>query len=141
MADPIFGYDRVPNGRTTKIVINEKVGKIISIIFNMYFGGHGYKVIANRLNKDGFRTKKKKLFAINTIKTILDNPLYAGYIRYGKYKDWNKKRRKGLSESYILVEGNHESIITKDEWDQVQKRMKQNQRRKPPVGKYIIAVF
>lgn len=135
----IFGYDRVPNGRTMKIVLNEKEKDIVKRIFNMYLGGHGYKAIANRLNKEGFRTKKHKLFAINTVKTILENPLYAGYIRYGKYKDWNMKRRKGLTTSHILVEGNHEAIISYEDYLTVQERMKTNQRRKPPVGKYMLA--
>lgn len=136
---PIFGYDRVPNGRTMKIVPNEKERPIVERIFRMYLGGYGYKAIANRLNKEGYRTKKHKLFAINTIKTILDNPLYAGYIRYGKYRDWTKKRRKGLSKSPILVEGNHEGFISYDDYEKVKKRMSQNQRRKPPVGKYILS--
>ena len=136
---PIFGYDRVPDGKTMKIIPNKKEKPIIERIFNMYLGGHGYKAITNRLNKEGIRTKKNKLFAINTIKTILDNPLYAGYIRYGKYKDWTKKRRKGYSNNPILVEGNHEAIISHEDYQQVQKRMSTNQRKKPPVGKYILA--
>ncbi|QMS85270.1 recombinase family protein [Candidatus Xianfuyuplasma coldseepsis] len=140
---PIFGYDRVldetSEKKTMKIVINEQEGEVVRTIFEMYLGGYGYKAITNKLNKAGVRTKKNKLFAINTIKTILDNPLYAGYIRYGKYKDWNIKRRKGLSTEHIIVEGNHDAIVTKEDWDQVQEKMKQNQRRKAPVGKYILA--
>jgi site-specific DNA recombinase len=130
----IFGYDRKPDGRTKKIVPNEKEKDIVKRIFNMYLGGHGYKAIANRLNKEGYRTKKHKLFAINTVKTILENLLYAGYIRYGKYKDWNMKRRKGLATSHILVEGNHEAIISYEDYLTVQERMKSNQRKKPPTG-------
>ena len=52
---------------------------------------------------------------------------------------WTKKRRKGLVTSPILVEGNHEAIISKEDYDKVQERMKSNQRRKPPVGKYMLA--
>jgi len=140
---PVLGYDRVidetSKKNTMKIIIHEQEKEIIKTIFEMYLGGYGYKAITNKLNKEGFRTKKHKLFAINTVKTVLDNPLYAGYIRYGKYKDWNIKRRKGLATEHILVEGNHDAIITKEEWDQVQDKMKLNQRRKPPVGKYMLA--
>lgn len=139
----VLGYDRVidetSKKNTMKIIINEKEKEIIKTIYEMYLGGYGYKAITNKLNKEGFRTKKHKLFAINTVKTVLENPLYAGYIQYGKYKDWNMKRRKGLATEHILVEGNHESIITKEEWDQVQEKMKQNQRKKPPTGKYMLA--
>jgi site-specific DNA recombinase len=140
----VLGYDRVidetsKKKNTMKIVFNPKEKLIIETIYEMYLGGYGYKAITNKLNKEGFRTKKQKLFAINTVKTILDNPLYAGYIRYGKYKDWTKKRRKGLVTSPILVEGNHQAIISKEDYDKVQERMKSNQRRKPPVGKYMLA--
>ncbi|MBI9008479.1 MAG: recombinase family protein [Tenericutes bacterium] len=136
---PILGYDRVPNGRTMKIIPNKTEKLIIEKIFNMYLGGYGYKAITNNLNNEGYRTKKHKLFAINTVKTILENPLYAGYIRYGKYKDWTKKRRKGLSEQHILVEGNHKAIISYEDYLKVQERMKTNQRKKPAVGKYILS--
>ncbi len=140
---PILGFDRVideeSKKNTTKIIINEKEKPIIETIFQMYLGGHGYKAITNRLNSEGLRTKRHKLFSINTVKNTLDNPLYAGYIRYGKFKDWTKKRRKGLNEDYVLVEGDHDAIITKSEWDQVQVRMKQNQRRKPPVGSFLLS--
>ncbi|ERJ12511.1 recombinase family protein [Haloplasma contractile] len=137
---PIMGYDRDYSGRKTKIVVNEEEKQIIQQIYNLYLGGHGYKAIANRLNKNGYRTKKNSLFAINTIKTILSNPLYAGYIQYGKYKDWNIKRRKGRTEDPIFVEGEHEAIIAKEDWDKVQEQMKNNPRRKlAPVGKYILA--
>jgi len=135
----ILGYDRVSDGRTKKIIINEKEKIIIEKIYTLYLNGHGYKAIVNRLNKEGYRTKNKKLFSIGTIKTILDNPLYEGYIRYGKYKDWNKKRRKGLEESPIFVVGNHEAIIDPEDWKKVHDRMNTNQLRKPPVGKYMLA--
>ncbi len=88
---PIFGYDRVVDEtskkNTTKLIINTTESEVVNQIYNLYIGGYGYKAITNRLNKSGYRSKKGKLFAINTIKIILGNPLYAGYIRYGKYKD------------------------------------------------------
>ena len=139
----VLGYDRLidekAEKKTMKIIINEEEKVIIETIYEMYLGGYGYKAITNKLNKEGLRTKNHKLFAINTVKTILDNPLYSGYIRYGKYKDWTKKRRKGLVTSPILVEGNHQAIISKDDYDKVQEKMKLNQRRKPTVGKYMLA--
>lgn len=135
----VLGYDRVSDGRTMKIIFNKKEKLIIEKIFSLYLSGYGYKAIVNRLNKNGFRTKNKKLFAITTVKHILENPLYAGYIRYGKYKDWNKKRRKGLETSPIFVEGNHKAIIKYEDWLKVKGRMKSNQKRKPPVGKYMLA--
>jgi site-specific DNA recombinase len=140
---PILGYDRVVDEEskknTTKIIINEDEKVIIELIYSLYLGGYGYKAITNKLNKQGYRTKRRKLFSINTVKNTLENPLYAGFIRYGKFKDWTKKRRKGMSEDYIFVEGDHEAIVSKEDWEKVKDKMGQNQRRKTPVGSYLLS--
>ncbi|WP_370627994.1 recombinase family protein [Anoxybacillus sp. ST4] len=49
---------------------------------------HGFR-------KLGYRTKRGKHFSINTIATILDNPLYVGKISWLKVENWDEKRRKG----------------------------------------------
>ncbi len=140
---PILGYDRVVDEEskknTTKIIINEEEKVIIELIYSLYLGGYGYKAIINRLNKQGYRTKRRKLFSINTVKNTLENPLYAGIIRYGRFKDWTKKKRKGMSVDYILVDGEHEAIVSKEDWEKVKEKMGQNQRRKTPVGTYLLS--
>jgi len=119
---PTYGYDRIGNGKNSHIVINEEEAKNVKKIFKMYLNGNGYKAIANHLNESEIRTKKGNLFAISTIRTILENPLYVGMIRYNLFKDWTKKRRRGKQDedSYIFVEGLHEKIISKAKWEKVQ---------------------
>jgi len=125
---PIFGYDRVGSGKNSHIVINEAESKAVKTIFNMYLRGHGYKAIANYLNKSGTCTKKGNLFAISTIRSILESPLYVGMIRYNLFKNWNVKRRRGRQDddSYILVDGLHENIISRTKWDKVQTKLKES---------------
>jgi Recombinase len=41
------------------------------------------------------------------------NPIYVGYIRWGRHEGWEKKRRKGKTEDFVFIEGNYERIITK----------------------------
>lgn len=67
---------------------------------------------------------------------MLDNPVYNGKIRFGKYEDWNnieritdttdedgkevkgEKKRK-LNKEVIIVEGKHQAIINDDLWNRV----------------------
>ncbi|MCM3116308.1 recombinase family protein [Neobacillus sp. MER 74] len=119
----VLGYDvvEVPNEnkkrKPTKLVINEKEAQTVRRIFHLYLEGNGYKSIANKLNKEGHRSKKNNLFSINAIKTILTNPVYAGYIRYNVRRDWTEKRRNNINPNPVMQKGLHKPIITEDTWN------------------------
>lgn len=127
----VMGYDVVEKDsenkkrKQTGLQINEQEAKIIRLIFKMYTTGHGYKAIANKINQDGYRTKKNKTFSLNAIKTIVTNSLYAGYIRYNVRRDWNEKRRNNINPNPIIVKGEHPSIISEETWKIAQKVYKE----------------
>lgn len=112
----VFGYDSV----NKELIINEEEAHVVRLIFDYAEQNLGYKAIVNRLNTVGYKTKRGNDFSINTIKTILDNPIYIGKIRFNMYENWTEKHRKGKNKDYILVEGKHESIISQEQWDRVQ---------------------
>ena len=114
----VYGYD---SDKNKNLIINEDEKKVVEKIF-YYFAekNWGYKKIANYLNQRNITTKKGSSWSINSIKQILDNPIYVGKIRWGQHKDWDRKRRKGKTEEYILVDGNHEPIISKEIWQKTQ---------------------
>lgn len=58
------------------------------------------------------------------MKQVLDNPTYAGYIRWGKQQNWSTKRRKGTTDEYILVKGTHEPIMTEELWERTRELRK-----------------
>ncbi|MCM3112831.1 recombinase family protein [Lederbergia lenta] len=93
-------------------------------IFELCVNGHGYKSIANKLNKEDHRTKKEKDFSSNGVKTILSTPIYAGYIRYNVRRDWNEKRRNNFNPDPIIEKGKHEPLITQEVWEQAKNIMK-----------------
>ena len=113
-----LGYDR---GRSSKepLQVNAHEADIIRLIFDSAESGQGYRAIANSLNQRGFLTKNGNPFDTVAIKYILNNKLYCGYVIWGTYKDWNKKRRKGKSDP-LIVEGQHEAIISKEQFERVQ---------------------
>ncbi|HFJ9387310.1 TPA: recombinase family protein [Bacillus nitratireducens] len=100
-----------------ELKIVEEEAKIVRYIFDLYINGKGYKAIANKLNHEGYKTKRKKSFSINSIRTIIANPAYAGFIRFNQVENWSKKRRKGKSENTTTVKGTHEPIISLDVWE------------------------
>ncbi|QDH21224.1 recombinase family protein [Saccharibacillus brassicae] len=123
----VLGYDVVEvedskhrRRRETELVINPEEAQLIQKIFNYYADGKGLKAITNELNGVGYRSKHGRPFSVNTIKTILSNPLYTGKIRFNKQEDWNTKRRKGTNPNPILVKGIHEAIISEELYDKVQ---------------------
>lgn len=60
--------------------------------------------------------KKGKTFSLNAIKTIVTNPVYAGYIRYNVRKDWNEKRRNNINSNPVIIKGEHDPIISEEVW-------------------------
>ncbi|MTI65855.1 MAG: recombinase family protein [Firmicutes bacterium] len=116
----MLGYRSVGSGKESRLKIVPEEAEIVKKVFNLYLDGKGYKAIANRLNKLGYKTIKGNLFGITAIGDIIKNPTYAGKIRFNRYVDYSNKRRKGKNEDYILVEGQHEAIIDKEQWDKVQ---------------------
>ncbi|SHK53306.1 site-specific DNA recombinase [Paramaledivibacter caminithermalis DSM 15212] len=116
----MLGYKSVGSGKDSRLVIVPEEAEIVKKVFNMYISGKGYKAIANRLNKEGYKTIKGNLFGITAISNIISNPTYVGKIRFNRYVDYANKRRKGKNEDFILVEGQHEAIITEEVWEKAQ---------------------
>jgi len=106
-----IGYEKSINGKF-KINQNEKL--IVRKIFDLYSGGYGNKErlglrkISEIIKKD-FKNNKYKLGA-QTIKNILKNRFYTGvYLRDSK-----------------IIFGNHDQIITTDEYNFTQEIFKSN---------------
>ena len=65
----------------------------------------------------GIVQKRNKTFSLNAIKTIVTNPVYAGYIRYNVRRDWNEKRRNNINPNPVVVKDDHEAIISEETWE------------------------
>lgn len=133
------GYDVVNKG----LAINEEEAKIVKMIFEMYVDGKGCIKIRDKLNKLNLKTKKGKPFTPIAIKTILDNPVYKGYIRYGRTSNYDNKEKRKKEENYILVKGAHYdiAIIDEDIFEKAQIITEQNRRqtRRMPSNPHILS--
>lgn len=127
---------------STLVVVPEEA-VVVRKIFNLYASGKGLKAIANQLNHEGYRTKRKNMFGTASIKEIILNPVYVGKIRFNRYENWSEKRRKGKSEDVIIVKGHHEAIINENLWNKVQfiQQKKSKTNIKNYEGKYLLVGF
>ncbi|MGO0063859.1 recombinase family protein [Brevibacillus fluminis] len=140
----VLGYDvvEVPSGKGTDsvLMINPLEAELVRKIFRMYAAGQGLRSIANQLNKEGYKTKPGNAFSTVAVKTILNNPVYIGKIRYNVRENWNEKRRKGINPDPIIADGEHEPIIDLDMWEAVQKLYGKKSKTSPRVyeGTYLL---
>ncbi len=76
----VYGYDYLKGGI---LLVNEREKELITKIFEYYINGDSYFKIAKKLNMANIPTKRGGAWAPSTIKSILENPLYIGKVRYG----------------------------------------------------------
>lgn len=118
----ILGYDRV--GKEYKI--NKEQAETVRMIYDMYLGGMGMRKIQFALEAAGRKTSTGLTHWYSSyISRVLNNPFYCGIILYRKeyvpdYLEQKKIRNWGEVEQ-IAVEGKHEPIVTKKEFEKVRK--------------------
>lgn len=101
-----YGYDA--DGE--RLIVNEKEAEIVRWIFKQY-QSNGMTTIAKTLNNKGIRTKNGSLWRDAQIYYLLTNPVYIGSIQYGT-KKWSEKR--------IILKGDHDPIISEEEFNTTQ---------------------
>ena len=129
---PCLGYDVDKN--TLKLVINDFEAEAVKLIFKRYLEGAGYISIIKELNERGYKTKRGAAFGKNSLYEILRNEKYTGTYIYNltASKNTNGKfnRHKSKPEDEVIrVEGGVPQIISKEDFEKVQQKMKERQRK------------
>lgn len=137
-----YGYILKDN----KLFINEEEAEIVRTIFDKFISTKiGYGGIAKYLNYQGIKKNPNCKMALDTwsgpfVKDVLDNPVYCGKIAYGRRV---RERKKGSkyeyitvnSDDYILVDGQHDPIISEEIWETAhQKRLRTGLKPKAKTG-------
>jgi len=116
----ILGYDKVGKD----MIINPEQAKVVRLMYDMYLSGKGLKQIKDELERRGMTTSTGlKIWNCSNISRILKNPFYSGTIVYRKsyipdFLEQKHKINHGEVEQ-IIVEGRHEPIVTKEEYQKV----------------------
>lgn len=133
-----YGYKMVDS----KLVIDEKTAPIVREMFERYADGVPCRTLAIDLTQRGYRTTRGNNFENRTVEYILQNPVYIGKIR------WNpsgRTRRNYDDENIMIVDGQHEPLVSDELFYNVQKMIAQNKkyyskyaRRSPVVHDFML---
>ena len=100
----------------------------------MYLEGYSYTEIINALNSRGYRTRRGLPFAKNSLYEILRNERYTGTYLYVKDATKNPKGKyvrhgKYDPEAVIRIPRGMPQIISPEDFDRVQAKMKERQHK------------
>lgn len=129
---PAFGY-KLSEDRQYIVVDHEKA-KIYRFIVDKFLEGWGQLKISKWLNKEGIPAKRGGKWNTNSIKTILTNPVYLGISIYNAttlVRDSQGKRKRVVrpEEEWIIREGTHEPLITREEFEKIQDIIKERKEK------------
>lgn len=96
-------------------VIDEETAPVVRLIYDKYIAGETMADIIRYLNEHGYRNRKNMPFTKNSLPKILNNEKYTGTYRF---------------RDLVYKENAIPAIITKEQFDEVQ-RIKRANRRKP----------
>lgn len=142
-----YGYLKDPENRN-RLIVDPAAGAAVRRIFELAASGVGQVRIAMILNEEkvpcpseykrlmGQRyTNSKKLdstcyWTYSTVHRILQNEMYLGNMVQGRYirPTMHGKAKKADPSAWIVAEGTHEAIVSRELWDAVQAQITQNTR-------------
>lgn len=144
----VYGYQKDHEDKN-KLVIDEYAAKIVKNIFTWKLDGMSNLAIANRLNENGifspleykksygehystgFQAGIVSKWSAVAVKRILTNEIYTGTMVQGKREKVNYKVDKILEKpesEWFKVEGTHEAIVSKEDYQNVQRLLKVDTR-------------
>lgn len=132
MANAPFGYRKVRINKMPTLEIIPEEAECVRQIYQLYADGNGCTKIEQAINAMGFHGRRGSRFNRNTIRLILDNPVYIGKIRWDKTStvkvgigaDRHKKVVYNPADKIRIIDGHHPAIIDQELWDTVQARRK-----------------
>ena len=144
----VYGYQKDHEDKN-KLVIDEYAAKIVKNIFTWKLDGMSNLAIAKRLNENGifspleykksygehystgFQAGIVSKWSAVAVKRILTNEIYTGMMVQGKREKVNYKVDKILEKpesEWFKVEGTHEAIVSKEDYQNVQRLLKVDTR-------------
>jgi site-specific DNA recombinase len=125
---PPYGYDL----RDGELFINPIEAHVIRTIFDLYLSGNGMSRIVKHLNDPSNHIPHphgSDHWSMKVINTIVKNPVYCGYVRYG-----NKTKKRGSNHELVVTKSTHEPIIEEHVFNRAQSLMEQRRTSPPRSG-------
>lgn len=143
LALPPYGYERIRE--ENRLVIHPELALYVRMIFSWTIAGVKRRAIAKRLNllevptplsvlhaQGKMVTKKDSGWTEEKVREILKNPSYTGEMVMGKTRQALYRgiaRTKQSRENWIIIPQSHEGIISKGEYQYVEKGFLENREK------------
>ena len=134
---PPYGYKKIKIGKLNTLEPVEDEAEVVRLVFDWYIKEDltPYQ-IACRLNEMGVPAPKGAKWVKDSVRHMLRNPHYAGYIEFNKIKATQMlengkiitKKITQPDEEVILSEGKHEAIISRETWETAKRMVARNPR-------------
>lgn len=149
-----YGYIKGDDEKHTPI-INPETAPVVLSIFKMRAQGISPRHIADKLNEDGILNPTdyhysiigkeptiamRHLWSGATVKNILQNRIYLGQLAQLRRTTVSHKNHKVVykdESDWVIVENNHEPIITQELWDRVREVENSVSNGKPMKTGYV----
>lgn len=134
---PPYGFKKIKIGKLNTLETIEDEAEIVRLVFELYTKDDltPYQ-IACRLNDMGVKAPKGNKWVKDTIRHMIRNPHYAGYVEFNKIKktqflEHGKLITKKITqpdEEVIIAEGKHPAIISRETWENAKRMVARNPR-------------
>lgn len=133
-----YGFCKAEHDRH-QLIVDEEPAKYLKLMFQWFLDGDTYSEIARKLNKQGalspilqrkfYKTGERpqpeeKTWNNYEVKRVLTDIHCTGTSVYGKFQQSvflkDRKQRNVPKDEWIYVEGTHEAIISKEDFDKAQ---------------------
>lgn len=134
-----YGYRKIKIGKDHTLEIVEEEAEIVRLVFEWYIKEQltPYR-IAERINKMGVKAPRGEKWVKDTIRVMLRNEHYAGYVVFNKHKSTQVMENGEIvtkclaqpDEEIIIAEGKQPAIITRETWEAAKKLVARNPRER-----------
>lgn len=115
------------------LIINEQEAEVVRLIYDKFANTDmGYNGVAKYLNLQGIAKNKHKesditAWSARSVQCVLDNPVYAGKIAYGrrikeKIKGSRDDYRTVRTSDYLVYDGKHDALVDQKTWEKVREK-------------------
>jgi len=124
---PPFGYDKTAKG---VLIINPEEAEGVKLAFEKHVTGqYSDTQIAHLLNEKGYRSKTGRRFSKDTVRDVLRNKTYLGYVKYQAYGR-NSDGSRSFKAPEQWFKGRHEPLVDRETFERSQQARARLSKRK-----------
>lgn len=120
-SNPPYGYRYDKKTKTVSAVEEEK--EVYLKMIEMFEQGMAYSTIARKLTVSGYTNSNNSYWRTHAVNYIIDNPFYAGKVRWNMYSHRTKKVND--ESEWIIADGTHEPFISYERYEKIHEKVKE----------------